>query len=63
MASHGLSEREREMARQLCAGRSYKEIAAALDLSVATIKTYIIRLYAKLGAASKIDVINKLRGS
>ncbi len=60
MEAFGLSPRERETARHLVAGMSYKEIAGALDISVATIKTHISRIYEKTGARSKIELLNKI---
>lgn len=43
-----LSEREREVLRLLAEGLLYKQVAAALDLSVETVKTYVRRIYRKL---------------
>jgi DNA-binding CsgD family transcriptional regulator len=47
---HGsaLSEREREVVRLLANGRSNKEIAATLDISVKTVESYRARVFLKL---------------
>jgi DNA-binding CsgD family transcriptional regulator len=50
-----LTPREREVVRQVAAGQSNKEIAAALGVSVRTIEHHITNLYRKLGARSKAD--------
>ena len=49
-AASPLTEREREVLRLLAAGRSNKEIAAALVLSVRTVERHIENIYAKTGA-------------
>lgn len=49
----GLSMREMQIARQLAAGASEKQVAARLGLSPRTVHTYLERLYAKLGVQSR----------
>lgn len=46
---HGLSPREQQVLALSAAGHSSLEIAAAMHLSVATVKTYKHRVYEKLG--------------
>jgi DNA-binding NarL/FixJ family response regulator len=48
-----LSNRERQVLQLLLAGHSVPEIAAKLYLSVSTAKTYVARLYDKLGANNR----------
>ena len=43
-----LAPREREVLHLLSTGRPYKQIAAELELSMGTVRTYIRRLYGKL---------------
>jgi DNA-binding CsgD family transcriptional regulator len=62
MAALGLSKREREAARLIASGLSYKEIAARMFVSEATVKTHISRIYSKTGASSKVDAVNRLIG-
>jgi ATP/maltotriose-dependent transcriptional regulator MalT len=49
----GLSEREVEVLRLIAAGRSNREIAAELVLSVRTVERHVSNIYAKLGATGK----------
>ena len=48
-----LTERETEVLRYVARGRSNKEIAAELHLSVGTVKGYVSAIFAKLGVADR----------
>lgn len=48
-----LTQREEEILRLLARGRSNKEIAEQLYLTEGTVKNYISRIYAKLGARDR----------
>ena len=52
----GLSERERDVAVALGEGRSNAEIAAALYMSVPTVKAYVSRLLTKLDLNNRVQV-------
>jgi DNA-binding CsgD family transcriptional regulator len=56
----GLSKREREIARLLVAGYSGVNVAAISGLSEHTVRTYVRRLYVKLGVDSRADLVRKL---
>lgn len=56
----GLSKREREIARLLVAGYSGVNVAAISGLSENTVRTYVRRLYQKLGVANRADLVRKL---
>ena len=51
----GLTPREVEALRLIAAGKSTKEIAAALVISEPTVERHITNLYAKIGARSRAD--------
>jgi DNA-binding CsgD family transcriptional regulator len=51
-----LSERERSIAELVAAGRSNKEVAAALFLSGKTVENNLSRIYAKLGVRSRTEL-------
>jgi DNA-binding CsgD family transcriptional regulator/tetratricopeptide (TPR) repeat protein len=51
----GLSDREREVLCLLAGGRTNKEIADALVLSVSTVERHIMNLYRKIGARGRAD--------
>jgi DNA-binding CsgD family transcriptional regulator len=48
-----LSEREREVAALVAAGRTNGEIAAALHLSEKTVANHLTRIFEKLGISSR----------
>jgi DNA-binding NarL/FixJ family response regulator len=52
-----LSEREGEVLALLQEGRSVPEIAATLYISVSTTKTYVARIYDKLGASNRATAL------
>ena len=52
-----LTDREQDVLRTLAAGRSNQEIAAALHLAEATVKTHISRIYAKLDVRDRAQAV------
>lgn len=52
-----LTDREREVLQLIAEGKSTKEIAAALFVSIKTIETYRMQLMGKLNAKSVADII------
>jgi DNA-binding NarL/FixJ family response regulator len=54
---HGLTQRERAVLRQLVEGRSNREIAAALFIGEATVKTHLRNIYEKLGVANRVQAV------
>lgn len=54
-----LSAREREVLALLADGRSNREIADALAVSLATVKTHLHHLYTKLDAANRHDALRR----
>jgi DNA-binding CsgD family transcriptional regulator len=58
---YGLTPRERETALLIAAGRSYKEAAFELAISIKTVKAHMGRVYEKTGAASNVSLSLILR--
>jgi len=54
-----LARREREVLHLLSTGRPYKQIAADLELSIGTVRTYIRRLYGKLRVNCRTEAVVK----
>ena len=53
----GVTEREREVLTLVGRGRSNAEIAEELFISVATAKAHVARLFAKLGARDRVQLV------
>lgn len=58
-----LPPREQSVATLYAQGYSYKEVARRLDLSPATVRTYLRNAYAQLGVRNKIELITALESS
>jgi len=52
-----LTSREREVLVLLAEGRTNREIAAALSVSLATVKSHLVRLYSKLGVNNRNEAL------
>ncbi|MBK8375048.1 MAG: response regulator transcription factor [Sphingomonadales bacterium] len=59
--SLGISPRECEVLDLLASGAANKVIARRLDISPNTVKTHVARLFEKLEAANRTEVIHKAR--
>lgn len=51
-----LTDREQEVVALLCEGRTYREVATALGISVGTVQTYVKAIYTKLEVESKAEL-------
>ena len=56
-----LSARELEVLRQVAQGRSNREVARALYLSEATVKTHLVHAFEKLGVDSRTGAVARAR--
>ena len=54
-----LSTREREVLACLAQGRSNREIAETLSVTLATVKSHLVRIYAKLGATNRNECLGR----
>ena len=54
-----LSLREREVLACLAQGCSNREIAAALSVTLATVKSHLVRIYAKLEASNRNEALGR----
>lgn len=57
-----LTPREREVLAAIASGASNAEIAASFFISIATVKSHVNALFAKLGASSRAEAIGLVRG-
>ena len=54
-----LTSREREVLVLLAEGRANREIAGALSVSLATVKSHLVRIYAKLEAGNRNEALGR----
>jgi non-specific serine/threonine protein kinase len=54
-SAHGLTQRELDVLRLVSAGRTNREIAAALFISVPTVKRHLANIFAKLGVSTRAE--------
>jgi DNA-binding NarL/FixJ family response regulator len=55
-----LSSRERTIARLLVRGYGTANVAALTDLTEHTVRTYVRRVYKKLGVSNRADLVRRL---
>ncbi len=60
-ANSNLSNREKQIAYLIAAGKTDKEIAASLNISPATVATHNKKIFKKIGVHSRVELINKVR--
>jgi DNA-binding CsgD family transcriptional regulator len=58
-ASGALTASERQVARLVAEGRSNKEVAAALSITVRTVEAHLTRIYGKLGVRSRTELARR----
>lgn len=56
----GLTERQLEVARLICCGRTNAEIARNLEISERTVRLHTDRLFKRLGVRSRVGVVVRL---
>lgn len=54
-----LTSREREVLVLLAEGRSNREIASSLSVTLATVKSHLVRIYAKLEASNRNEALGR----
>ncbi len=59
----GLSSREQQVAQLVLEGKSNKQIAALLHISLSTVEFHLKNIYARLQVSSRVELILKLRES
>lgn len=55
-----LTNREREIARLICGGSSYKQIAERLFIAERTVTKHVQNIFDKVKASNKLELLNKL---
>ena len=58
-----LTKREKEVVALLVSGASTRQIAEQTGLTVATVHTYLKRIYSKLGVHSRVELVARMVGT
>ena len=58
-----LTKREKEVVSLLVSGASTRQIAEQTGLTVATVHTYLKRIYSKLGVHSRVELVARMIGT
>ena len=58
-----LTRREKQVVALLVAGASTRSIAEQSNLTVATVHTYLKRIYSKLGVHSRVELVARIAGT
>ncbi len=61
LAKYGITGREREIILKVIQGKSNADIAQELVVSIATVKTHLHNIYAKIGVDSRYDLLARAR--
>jgi DNA-binding CsgD family transcriptional regulator len=56
-----LSEREREVAKLVVSGQTYREIGGRLFISAKTVEHHVSRMRQRLGASNRSELLARLR--
>ena len=56
-----ISEREKDIIKEICKGLTNKEIADTLFISLQTVKDHTHRIYIKTGLRNRVELINSIR--
>src|SRR6185503_3845249 len=54
---HGITKRERQVVQKICLGKTNKQIADELFISLQTVKDHTHRIYSKLGVKSRMQLV------
>lgn len=60
LAAYGLTARERDICREVIAGRSTSDIAARLDISAHTVQDHLKSVFGKVGVRSRGELVAEL---
>jgi DNA-binding CsgD family transcriptional regulator len=61
LMAYGLTSRERDICREVIAGRSTADIAGRLFISAHTVQDHLKSVFAKIGARSRGELVARLR--
>ena len=61
LTEYNISKREEEVIREICEGKTNKEISDALFISLQTVKDHVYRIYQKTDVKNRVQLINLIQ--
>lgn len=61
LSEYGISEREREVIQFICDGKTNKEIASEMNISVNTVNNHVANIFSKMKISSRVDLIRIIK--
>jgi len=62
LARYKITKREEEVIREICSGKSNREISETLFISLQTVKDHVYRIYQKTDVRNRVQLINLIQG-
>lgn len=63
LARCGFTRRERQIVEKICHGKTNKQIAEELFISVQTVEDHTHRIYGKVGVGSRMQLVQRLNAA
>ena len=60
---YGVTRRERQIVEKICLGKTNKQIAEELFISVQTVKDHTHRIYGKIGVGSRMQLVQMMNAA
>jgi ATP/maltotriose-dependent transcriptional regulator MalT len=60
---HGVTKREQQVVQKICLGKTNKQIADELFISLQTVKDHTHRIYSKIGVNSRMQLVQLLNAA
>jgi DNA-binding NarL/FixJ family response regulator len=60
---YGVTKRERQIVQQICLGKTNKQIAEELFISLQTVKDHTHRIYSKIGVSSRMQLVQMMNAA
>jgi DNA-binding CsgD family transcriptional regulator len=60
---HGVTKRERQIVEKICLGKTNKQIAEELFISLQTVKDHTHRIYSKVGVNSRVQLVQVMNAA
>lgn len=61
LTEYNISKREEEVVREICEGKTNKEISDSLFISLQTVKDHVYRIYQKTDVKNRVQLINLIQ--